>query len=83
MLNATELGIAVLFVLSLFVISVLDIAFSSINRISFRRFLERPEIKSAPALAQLLASRTEVLIVGPPSDSIAPGRRRRVSFCRL
>jgi putative hemolysin len=61
-LNATELGIAVLFVLSLFVISVLDIAFSSINRISFRRFLERPEIKSAPALAQLLSSRTEVLL---------------------
>ncbi len=83
MLNATELGIAVLFVLSLFVISVLDIAFSSINRISFRRFLERPEIKSAPALASLLESRTEVLIVGSPSDSIAAGRRRRVSVCRV
>ena len=62
MLNATELGIAVLFVLSLFVISVLDIAFSSINRISFRRFLEKPEFKAAPALALLLESRTEVLL---------------------
>ena len=62
MLNATELGIAVLFVLSLFVTSVLDIAFSSINRISFRRFLEKPEFKAAPALASLLESRTEVLL---------------------
>jgi len=61
-LNATELGIAVLFVLSLFVTSVLDIAFSNINRISFRRFLEKPEFKAAPALASLLESRTEVLL---------------------
>ena len=62
MLSAKELGIAVLFVLTLFVTSVLDIAFSSINKISFRRFLEKPEIKFAPSLAQLLESRTEVLM---------------------
>ena len=62
MLNATELGIAVLFVLTLFLTSVLEIAFSSINRISFRRVLEKPEFKAAPALAALLDSRTEVLM---------------------
>ena len=62
MLNATELAIAVLFVLALLVTSTLEIAFSSINRISFRRLLEKPEIKFAPSLATLLESRTEVLM---------------------
>jgi putative hemolysin len=61
-LNATELAIAVLFVLTLLVTSILEIAFSSTNRISFRRFLEKPEIKAAPALATLLESRTEILM---------------------
>jgi putative hemolysin len=61
-LSATELTIAVLFVLALLVTSVLEIAFSSINRISFRRLLEKPEIKAAPALGALLESRTEVLM---------------------
>lgn len=62
MLSATELAIAVLFVLTLLVTSVLEIAFSSINRISFRRYLEKPEFKTAPVLATLLESRTEVLM---------------------
>jgi CBS domain containing-hemolysin-like protein len=61
-LSATELAIAVLFVLALLVTSVLEIAFSSINRISFRRFLEKPEFKATRALAALLDSRTEVLM---------------------
>lgn len=62
MLNATELGIAVLFVLGLFLTSVLDVAFSSVNKISFRRLLEKPEIKAAPALVTMLENRTEVLL---------------------
>ena len=62
MLSATELAIAVLFVLTLLVTSVLEIAFSSINRISFRRYLEKPEFKTARALAALLEGRTEVLM---------------------
>jgi CBS domain containing-hemolysin-like protein len=61
-LNATELGIAIVFVLTLFLTSVLEIAFSSINKISFRRVLEKPEFKAAPALASLLDSRSEVLM---------------------
>jgi CBS domain containing-hemolysin-like protein len=61
-LNATELGIALLFVLSLVLTSILDVAFSSVNKISFRRFLDRPEIKAAPALASMLENRTEVLM---------------------
>ena len=62
MLNATELGIATLFVLALLVMSILEIAFSSINKIAFRRFLEKPELTAAPQLASLLESRTEVLL---------------------
>lgn len=62
MLSATELAIAVLFVLTLLVTSVLEIAFTSINRISFRRYLEKPEFKTARALAVLLEGRTEVLM---------------------
>jgi len=61
-LSATELAIAVLFVLTLLVTSVLEIAFSSINRISFRRYLEKPEFKTARAMSVLLESRTEVLM---------------------
>jgi CBS domain containing-hemolysin-like protein len=61
-LNATELGIATLFVLALVVTSILEIAFSSINKIAFRRFLDKPEMKAAPLLASLLESRTEVLL---------------------
>ena len=62
MLNATELGIATLFVLALLVTSILEIAFSSINKIAFRRFLEKPEMSAAPPLAALLDIRTEVLL---------------------
>jgi putative hemolysin len=61
-LNATELGIATLFVLALLTMSILEIAFSSINKIAFRRFLEKPDMKAAPPLATLLESRTEVLL---------------------
>ena len=62
MLNATELGIATLFILALLVTSILEIAFSSINKIAFRRYLEKPDVKAAPLLASLLESRTEVLL---------------------
>jgi CBS domain containing-hemolysin-like protein len=61
-LNATELGIATLFILALLVTSILEIAFSSINKIAFRRYLEKPDVKAAPLLASLLESRTEVLL---------------------
>jgi putative hemolysin len=61
-LSATELAIAILFVLSLLLTSVLEVAFSSVNKISFRRLLEKPESKAAPKLALMLENRTEVLL---------------------
>lgn len=62
MLNATELGIALLFVTALLLTSILDAAFGSISKISLRRLLDDPRIKAAPILASLLESRTEVLM---------------------
>lgn len=62
MLNATELGIATLFLLALLTTSILEIAFNSINKIAFRRFLEKPDMKAAQPLASLLENRTEVLL---------------------
>jgi putative hemolysin len=61
-LSATELGVAVLFVLVLLLLSILDVAFSNTNRISFRRILDNPAIKVSAALPSLLESRTEVLM---------------------
>jgi len=62
MLNATEIGIALLFVVVLLLMSIIDAAFNSINKISFRRVLESSKSKTAPALAVMLESRTEVLM---------------------
>jgi CBS domain containing-hemolysin-like protein len=61
-LNATELGVAALFVLALLLLSILDVAFSNTSKISFRRILDNPAIKISPALPLLLESRTEVLM---------------------
>jgi len=61
-LNATELGIALLFILGLLLTSVLEAAFGSISKISLRRLIDHPRHKAAPALELLLESRTEVLL---------------------
>lgn len=42
--------------------SILEVAFSSVSRISIRRLLDDPGAKSAPTLMTLLENRTEVLI---------------------
>jgi CBS domain containing-hemolysin-like protein len=61
-LSATELGVAVLFILALLLFSILDVAFSNTSRISFRRILDNPSIKVSAALPSMLESRTEVLM---------------------
>ena len=40
MLNATELAVAVLFVVALLLLSILDIAFTNTSRIALRRILD-------------------------------------------
>lgn len=60
MLTGYEVLIAILFIVALVVMSVIDFAFSSVNKISARRLLDNPKAKSAAVLAQLLEIRTEV-----------------------
>ena len=62
MLSGSELLIAGLFILSLLLMSVLDIALSSVTKISVRRLLDNPKVKSAPALVALVENRGEVLL---------------------
>jgi CBS domain containing-hemolysin-like protein len=62
MLNGSELLIAGLFILALLVMSIIDIALSSVNKISVRRLLDNPKVKSAPALVNLVESREQVLL---------------------
>ena len=62
MLSGTELLIAGLFITVLLVMSVIDIAFSAVNKISVRRLLDNPNAKAAPSLVALLETRSEVLM---------------------
>lgn len=61
MLSGTELLIAGLFIIALVLMSIIDIAFSTVNKISVRRLLDNPKAKAAPALAEMLETRAEVL----------------------
>jgi CBS domain containing-hemolysin-like protein len=62
MLSGPELLISLLFVAALLLMSIVDFAFTNVNRISVRRLLDNPKVKSAPVLASLMDERTEVLM---------------------
>ena len=62
MLTGTELLISFLFVVVLLFLSVIEVAFSSVNKISVRRLLDTPKLKFAPRLTTLVESRNEVLM---------------------
>ena len=62
MLTGSELLIGSLFIIALLLISIVDIALSSVNKISVRRFLDNPKVKSAPKLVELVENRAEVLL---------------------
>jgi magnesium and cobalt exporter, CNNM family len=62
MLSGTELLIAGLFIAVLLVMSVIDIAFSAVNKISMRRLVDSPNAKAVPSLVTLLETRPEVLM---------------------
>jgi putative hemolysin len=62
MLSSSEILIAGFFLLFLLVLSVIDIAFSAVNKISVRRLVDNPRAKAAPSLAALLETRPEVLM---------------------
>jgi CBS domain containing-hemolysin-like protein len=60
MLSASEVLLAALFITALVVMSVIDVAFSGVNKISVRRLLDNPKARFAPRLAELLEIRAEV-----------------------
>ncbi len=62
MLNGSEFLIGSLFVVALLLISIVDIALSGVNKISVRRFLDNPKVRSAPKLVELVENRAEVLL---------------------
>ena len=62
MLSSSEILIAVFFIVVLLVMSVIDVAFSAINKLSVRRLVDNPRAKAAPSLAALLEIRPEVLM---------------------
>jgi putative hemolysin len=61
-LSSTELLISFLLLLVLLLLSIIDFAFSSINKITVRRLLDNPAAKRVPILVSLVESRTEVLM---------------------
>ena len=62
MLSSTELIIAAAFIVLLVLMSVIDVAFATINKISVRRLLDNPKAKSAAELAGYLEDRSEALM---------------------
>jgi CBS domain containing-hemolysin-like protein len=61
MLSGTESVIASLFALALVVMSIIDVAFTNVNKLAVRRLIDRPKAKAAPALASMMEARPEVL----------------------
>jgi Domain of unknown function DUF21. len=61
-LTGTEFLISLVFVIVLLLLSIIDIAFSSVNKITVRRLLETPRLKHVPQLAALVECRNEVLM---------------------
>jgi CBS domain containing-hemolysin-like protein len=62
MLSGSEFLIGAIFIIALLVISIIDIAFSAVSKISVRRLADNPKAKAAPSLAALLEIRSEVLL---------------------
>jgi putative hemolysin len=62
MLSGTEILITAFYIVALVVMSIIDVAFTNINKVSVRRLVENSKSKAAPRLALLLESRPEVLI---------------------
>src|SRR6476660_6201873 len=60
MLSGTEFLIAVLFLVALVLMSIIDVTFATVNKISIRRLLDNPRAKAAVSLSALLESRAEV-----------------------
>jgi CBS domain containing-hemolysin-like protein len=61
-LTGTEFLISLVFVIVLLLLSIIDVALSSVNKIAVRRLSDTPKLKHVPQLAALVESRSEVLM---------------------
>jgi putative hemolysin len=61
MLDGTEFLIAASFALALLAMSVIDVAFTNVNKVVVRRLADRPRAKRAVALTAMLDRRGEVI----------------------
>src|SRR5262249_59391260 len=61
MLTGTAFLIGTLFVLALLVISTIEAAFATVNKVSIRRLVDHPGARAAPLLASMLEKRGEVM----------------------
>src|SRR2546423_3660620 len=61
MLSGTEVLIGALFILALVAMSIIDVAFANVNKVTVRRLIDGPKAKAATSLAAMLETRTEVL----------------------
>ena len=61
MLSETELLAAALFIAGLTVMSIIEVAFANVNKVSLRRQVDGSKEKAAASIAALLDARTEVL----------------------
>src|SRR5262249_34900556 len=61
MLSGAEFLVGALFVLVLLVMSIIDVAFTNVNKVAVRRLVDKPRAKAAPSIAAMLEKRPEVL----------------------
>jgi len=61
MLSERESVVAALFILGLTLMSIIDVAFAHVNKVSLRRLVDGPRGKAASSITALLDERTEVL----------------------
>jgi len=61
-LSGTEILIGALLITALLVMSIIDVAFTSVTKISVRRLLDHPKAKAVASLAASLETRAEVLM---------------------
>ncbi|HLQ75865.1 MAG TPA: hemolysin family protein [Terriglobia bacterium] len=62
MLNGFEILISLIFVLVLFLMSIIEVAFGNVSKISVRRLLDNPKHNFVTQLAAMVDSRNEVLM---------------------
>jgi len=62
MLSGSEFLFSFLLIAALLLMSIIEVAFSNSSKISVRRLLDNPSLKSAPQLATLIETRGEVLM---------------------